>query len=179
MHDDLNDWLVVSQIQKYLEVEAVRLSQQSQEAAVKSESEKGEEANVEAKKRGGNSFGSILSPEMSAFVGESHMARTMVVKKLWEYIKGHNLQNPADRRKINLDSELSKLFKPPLTMLNMNKQLSRHCKVDDRGKLLHPRPGLAKRFTLTHMLHLLLLLDAMPTTSTISSSSSAREEGCE
>ena len=90
------------------------------------------------------------------------MARTMVVKKLWEYIKGHNLQNPADRRKINLDSELSKLFKPPLTMLNMNKQLSRHCKVDDRGKLLHPRPGLAKRFTLTHVLHLLLLLRAVP-----------------
>ena len=60
---------------------------------------------------------------------------TQVVRKMWEYIKAHNLQNPKDRRKIDLDDALAKLFKPPLTMFNMNKQLSRHCKTDDNRSL--------------------------------------------
>jgi len=92
------------------------------------------EATSEASKRGGG-YGSLLSPEMSAFFGGAHeMPRTQVVKALWDYIKTNNLQNPKDRRKIILDEELGKLFKAPLTMFNMNKQLSRHCKTDDRRK---------------------------------------------
>ena len=53
-----------------------------------------------------------------------------VVKRLWEYIKAHDLQNPKDKRKIVLDERLRTLFKPPLNMLNMNKQLSRHVYVE-------------------------------------------------
>ena len=53
-----------------------------------------------------------------------------VVKRLWEYIKAHDLQNPKDKRKIVLDEQLGTLFKPPLNMLNMNKQLSRHVYVE-------------------------------------------------
>jgi hypothetical protein len=49
-----------------------------------------------------------------------------VVKKLWDYIKANDLQNPKDRRKIIMDDKLKTIFKPPLTMLNMNKQLSKH-----------------------------------------------------
>ena len=77
------------------------------------------------KPKGG--YGSLLSPELSAFMGGAHeMARTQVVKKLWEYIKANGLQNAQDKRKIDLDGKLATLFKPPLTMFNMNKQLSRH-----------------------------------------------------
>lgn len=83
--------------------------------------------------RGG--YGSLLSPELSAFLGgATEMPRTQVVKKLWEYIKSRDLQDPSDKRKIVLDDALSKIFKPPLTMFTMNKQLSRHCKTDDRRK---------------------------------------------
>ena len=58
-----------------------------------------------------------------------------VVKRMWEHIKAHNLQNPKDKRKIVLDEQLGRLFKPPLNMFNMNKQLSRHVYVEgDRPK---------------------------------------------
>ena len=58
-----------------------------------------------------------------------HGMQLQVVKRLWAYIKENDLQNPKDKRKIVLDDKLSKLFKPPLTMFTINKQLSRHCKV--------------------------------------------------
>lgn len=34
----------------------------------------------------------MLSPAMQAFLGEKQLARPQVVKRLWEYIKGHKLQ---------------------------------------------------------------------------------------
>lgn len=71
-------------------------------------------------------FGSLLSPRMAAFVGQEEMPRTQVVKFLWKYIKDKELQDPKDRRKINLDDNLRTIFNPPLNMLNMNKQLSKH-----------------------------------------------------
>jgi len=33
-----------------------------------------------------------------------------VIKKLWEYIKANNLQDPADKRKINADAKLLPVF---------------------------------------------------------------------
>ena len=39
-----------------------------------------------------------LSAELAAVVGETEMARTQVVSKLWEYIKARDLQNPSDKR---------------------------------------------------------------------------------
>lgn len=128
--------VIREEIQKYLELEVVRQSQEvvdaPAEAATTTKTLKGKKGEKEKEKEKGG-YSSLLSPEMSAFFGGAHeMKRTQVVKKMWEYIKAHNLQNPKDRRKIDLDDALAKLFKPPLTMFNMNKQLSRHCKTDDR-----------------------------------------------
>jgi chromatin remodeling complex protein RSC6 len=39
-----------------------------------------------------------LSTELSDFLGEVTMPRTQVTKRVWEYIKAHNLQNPDDKR---------------------------------------------------------------------------------
>ena len=54
-----------------------------------------------------------------------------VVKRLWEYIKANNLQNPEDRRQILLDDKLKTIFPGnSVQMFKMNKHLSKHCKVD-------------------------------------------------
>ena len=42
--------------------------------------------------RRSNSFGSVLSPELSAFLGTNSMPRTQVVKAMWDYIKKNGLQ---------------------------------------------------------------------------------------
>jgi len=68
----------------------------------------------------------ILAPALAAFVGEDRMARGDVSKKIWAYIKEHNLQNPDDRRQIIVDEKLGEVFKKrkTLTMFNMNKFLA-------------------------------------------------------
>lgn len=52
----------------------------------------------------------LLSPQMAEVCGSQEMARYEVVKQLWVYIKGKELQNPANRRQIQCDETLTKLF---------------------------------------------------------------------
>ena len=56
------------------------------------------------------------------------MPRGQVVKKLWEYIKGHNLQNPQNKRNIKADDKLRPLFdgKGEVNMFEMTKLVSKH-----------------------------------------------------
>ena len=69
-----------------------------------------------------------LSPELEAVTGPGPMARGQVVKKLWEYIKGNNLQNPANKRNILADAKLKVVFggKGEVTMFEMTKLVSAH-----------------------------------------------------
>jgi upstream activation factor subunit UAF30 len=71
-----------------------------------------------------------LSPELEAVVGKGPMARGQVVKKLWEYIKMNNLQNPQNKRNILADAKLKPLFagKGEVTMFEMTKLVSAHMK---------------------------------------------------
>ena len=69
------------------------------------------------------------SAELAAVVGSGPLARGQVVSKMWEYIRSHNLQNPENRREILADDKLTKVFgKDKVTMLEMNKHLTRHLK---------------------------------------------------
>lgn len=52
-----------------------------------------------------------LSPELTNVIGVDKCSRPQVVKLLWAYIKDHNLQNPQDKRQIECDEKLQKLFK--------------------------------------------------------------------
>lgn len=63
-----------------------------------------------AKKKTGIMIPAQLSPEMAEFIGKSKEARTEVMKKLWVYIKKHDLQDDSNRRKINFDDTLRDLF---------------------------------------------------------------------
>lgn len=72
----------------------------------------------------------VLSSELEAVVGPGPLPRSQVVKKLWEYIKKHNLQNPANKRNILADDKLKVLFggKGEVTMFEMTKLVSPHMK---------------------------------------------------
>ena len=69
-----------------------------------------------------------LSAELEAVVGKGPMSRGQVVKKLWEYIKGKDLQNPANKRNILADDKLKVIFggKGEVTMFEMTKLVSAH-----------------------------------------------------
>ena len=68
-----------------------------------------------------------LSEELEAVVGKGPLPRSQVVKKLWEYIKKHDLQNPANKRNILADEKLLTLFKKKeVTMFEMTKIVSPH-----------------------------------------------------
>ena len=69
-----------------------------------------------------------LSAELEAVVGKGPLPRGQVVKKLWEYIKAKNLQNPANKRNIVADDKLLPLFggKKEVNMFEMTKLVSKH-----------------------------------------------------
>ena len=69
-----------------------------------------------------------VSAELEAVVGKGPMARGQVVKKLWEYIKKNNLQNPANKRNIFADAKLLPVFggKKEVNMFEMTKLVSKH-----------------------------------------------------
>jgi len=69
-----------------------------------------------------------LSAELEAVVGKGPMPRSQVVKKLWEYIKKNDLQNPQNKRNIFSDDKLKPLFdgKKEVSMFEMTKLVSKH-----------------------------------------------------
>lgn len=76
-----------------------------------------------------------LSEELEAVVGKGPMPRSQVVKKLWEYIKGKELQNPQNKRNIIADDKLLPLFgnKKEVSMFEMTKLVSKHMTDPDKA----------------------------------------------
>ncbi len=68
------------------------------------------------------------SSELAGVVGSSPLPRTEVVSKVWEYIKGKNLQNPENKREILADDKLQDVFggKSKVSMFEMNKYFVQH-----------------------------------------------------
>jgi len=69
-----------------------------------------------------------VSADLAAVVGPGPLPRSEVVKKLWVYIKGKNLQDPKNKRNINADAALKKVFggKDVVNMFEMTKLVSKH-----------------------------------------------------
>ena len=69
-----------------------------------------------------------VSDELAAVVGKGPMPRSEVVKKLWEYIKKHDLQDPKNKRDILADDKLKPVFggKERVNMFEMTKLVSKH-----------------------------------------------------
>lgn len=69
-----------------------------------------------------------VSEDLAVVVGKGPMPRSEVVKKLWVYIKGKNLQDPTNKRNIKADAALKKVFggKDVVNMFEMTKLVSVH-----------------------------------------------------
>jgi upstream activation factor subunit UAF30 len=69
-----------------------------------------------------------VSDELAAVIGRGPMPRTEVTKKIWAYIKKNGLQDSKNKRNINPDDRLSKVFghKKTINMFEMTKLLSKH-----------------------------------------------------
>ncbi|GAA5237173.1 DNA topoisomerase III [Verticiella sediminum] len=67
------------------------------------------------------------SADLAAVIGSEPLPRTEVTKKIWEYIKKHDLQDAANRRNINADDKLKKLFgKDQVSMFELTKIVNGH-----------------------------------------------------
>ncbi len=69
-----------------------------------------------------------VSADLAVVVGKGPMPRSEVVKKLWAYIKKNNLQDTKNKRNINADAALKKVFagKSVVNMFEMTKLVSAH-----------------------------------------------------
>ncbi len=70
------------------------------------------------------------SADLATVVGSKPIPRTEVVKKIWAYIRKNNLQDAKNRRNINADTNLKKVFggKATVSMFEMTKYVSKHLK---------------------------------------------------
>ena len=68
-----------------------------------------------------------LSEPLSAMLGESTLSRPQTVKKIWDYVKARDLQDPKDKRQIVCDDAMRAVFKGDrVHMFTMNKLLANH-----------------------------------------------------
>lgn len=67
------------------------------------------------------------SAELAAVIGSESVPRTEVTKRLWDYIKAHKLQNPANKRNILCDAKLKAVMgKDEVTMFEMTGLVGKH-----------------------------------------------------
>jgi upstream activation factor subunit UAF30 len=68
------------------------------------------------------------SSELAAIVGHDPLPRTQITKKLWDYIKAHNLQDAQNKRQINADATLEPIFggKISISLFELAKLVSQH-----------------------------------------------------
>jgi chromatin remodeling complex protein RSC6 len=66
--------------------------------------------------------------DLAAVIGSDPMPRTEITKKLWAYIKKNGLQDQANRRNINADEKLKRVFngRNTVSMFEMTKLVSGH-----------------------------------------------------
>ena len=87
-----------------------------------------DKATKKAAPRGGISQTVTPSAQLAEVVGAAPITRADLTKKVWEYIKKHNLQDATNRRAINADAKLKPIFggKDQVTMFEMTKLVNQH-----------------------------------------------------
>jgi len=70
------------------------------------------------------------STVLAAVIGSAKMPRTVVTKKIWNYIKRNKLQDRTKRIMINADAKLKEVFggRKQVSMFEMTKWVNKHLK---------------------------------------------------
>jgi chromatin remodeling complex protein RSC6 len=84
-------------------------------------------------KGGGKGLAAEVTPssDLAAIVGSTPIPRSEVTKKVWDYIKKHGLQDQQNKRMINADDNLKKIFngKKQVSMFEMTALVNKHLKA--------------------------------------------------
>ena len=66
--------------------------------------------------------------KLAAIIGNDPVPRTEVTRKLWDYIRSHDLQDKSNKTKINADEKLKEVFggREQVTMFEMTKLVFNH-----------------------------------------------------
>jgi upstream activation factor subunit UAF30 len=98
--------------------------------AAKKAAPKKKAAKAKVKRKPNAAFMKALTPSatLATVVGSKPLARTEAVKKIWEHIKKHKLQDSKNRRMINNDAALKAVFggKAQVSMFDVAKALGKH-----------------------------------------------------
>jgi chromatin remodeling complex protein RSC6 len=105
----------------------------AKKAAAKAPAAKKAAAKAPAKKRALNpALAAPMQPsgELSAVIGNKPMPRSEVAKQIWAYIKKNGLQDQVNKRNINADDNLRKVFggKNQVSMFEMTALVNKHLK---------------------------------------------------
>ncbi len=84
----------------------------------------------QGKRKAGAAFMKPVQPDdkLAAIVGKDPLPRTDVTRKLWDYIRSHNLQDPENKTFIKADEALKQVFdgKDRVSMFEMTKLVFGH-----------------------------------------------------
>jgi chromatin remodeling complex protein RSC6 len=84
-------------------------------------------------KGGGKGLSAAVTPsaDLATVIGAEPMPRSEVTKKVWDYIKAHGLQDQQNKRMINADDKLRKIFggKDQVSMFEMTALVNKHLKA--------------------------------------------------
>lgn len=69
----------------------------------------------------------LATPECSGSDEKLQLSRPQTVKRIWMYVREHNLQDPKDKRMIRCDDAMRAVFKQDkIHMFTMNKILNQN-----------------------------------------------------
>ena len=100
----------------------IKGKKESKQRAIKSPQTSG------APPRGGVGALVTPTPDLARVIGSKPLSRGEAMRKLWDYIKKHDLQDPKNRRQIVADDNLRPVFdgNDSLSMFEMTAYVSRH-----------------------------------------------------
>ncbi len=83
-----------------------------------------------SKKKSNSKFMAPVTPDavLAEIVGSKPLPRTQITKKIWDYIKKNGLQDKKNKRMINTDEKLAKLFngKKQVSMFEIATAVNKH-----------------------------------------------------